>query len=67
MEPFGIFEFLQKLLEPNPPAEEKSPPPEGGDREENLPPTHSPSQNSNPAAAFLEQHEKRASRLGRKP
>ncbi len=59
MEPFGLFQFLQNLLNTEPPATPKEEPTQNQTPDaEPTPPPSVP----NPAAQFLEQHEKRAGR-----
>ncbi len=62
MEPFGLFDFLQNLLNAQAPAGESAPPPEPQKTEAPATAERPAPQTKNPAAAFLEAHERRAGR-----
>ncbi len=62
MEPFGLFAFLQNLLDPKSDSAENSPPPEQTKPTDATRSEPSNAEKKNPAAAFLEQHERRAGR-----
>lgn len=61
MEPFGLFHFLQSLLSQNPAP--PATPPESEKNAETKIPSCAEAPKENACALFLEEHEKRASRI----